>query len=399
VRRHFPDVYRTLLAVGAPELDSALKIPGPAEAGDEELRYILVRRPVIEWALRRAAAEEAAIVLEAGVEIEGLVVEGGRVRGALIDGVRRSFDLVIDALGRRTQTSEWLREAGLAAQPFESRDCAATYYSRYYQVRSGVDLPDGPWFLGPRGDLGYFGYSTFPGDNRTFAAILVVPAGVPEWKVFKDEEPFEAAVASIPGLRQWVIPNGVEPITDVLVMAGFRNSVRSWDPAASPGLVPLGDAFGHTDPTLAYGMSIAFMHSIELQSALRQYDELDDACASYAAACAPILRERFELATALCDRRYRLWMGETVDPSQDRGNFALFSIAGSGAAGLVDTVVARMFLRRFSLLDRTGVFDSSPELQARVQDVFARIQSAGPPRRIGPSREEMLAIAGARSRG
>ena len=60
--------------------------------------------------------------------------------------------------------------------------------------------------LGPRGDLGYLGFATFPGDNGTFAVTLAVPTGEPEWRVLNDPVRFETAVASIPALRLWVDP-------------------------------------------------------------------------------------------------------------------------------------------------------------------------------------------------
>ena len=39
----------------------ALKLHGPRQEGDEDLVYLWVRRPVIEWALRRAAAADPSV--------------------------------------------------------------------------------------------------------------------------------------------------------------------------------------------------------------------------------------------------------------------------------------------------------------------------------------------------
>src|SRR5918992_5388829 len=50
-----PDLLETLLEVGADPQDLALKLRGPREPEDEELVYLWVRRPIIEWGLRRAA--------------------------------------------------------------------------------------------------------------------------------------------------------------------------------------------------------------------------------------------------------------------------------------------------------------------------------------------------------
>ncbi|HVF18619.1 MAG TPA: FAD-dependent oxidoreductase, partial [Mycobacteriales bacterium] len=289
LRTQLPDVYDDLLSAGAYDVDLRRKLPGPSIPADEELQYLAVRRPVIEWALRRAVSAEPRIEVRAGIRVTGLRVDHGRVTGLDIGGTELPVDLVVDALGRRTPTADWLTEAGGTGDAVETSDCGVVYYSRYYRCRPGFELPDGPWLLSPRGDLGYLGFASFPGDNGTFAGLLSVPAGVPEWRVVKDAPAFEAAVARIPQLRQWVDPDGVEPITGVLPMAGLRNSLRRYDATSARGLVPVGDAFGHTDPVMAHGMAFALVHASELVAALREHGDVDDALSAYAASTAPAL--------------------------------------------------------------------------------------------------------------
>ena len=179
LREVLPDVYRSLLDAGAHDVDVRPKLPGPIRAEDEQLQYLAVRRPIIEWALRRAAANEAGIDIRAGAAIRRLEVEAGRVVGVCLDGGVVGADVVIDAHGRRPATA-WLTGADTGWPETVSSDCGVTYYSRYYRQRPGFELPDGPWFLSPRGDLGYLGFATFPGDSGTFATVLAVPSGRPE---------------------------------------------------------------------------------------------------------------------------------------------------------------------------------------------------------------------------
>src|SRR3954447_21919073 len=54
LRRHLPDVYDALLDAGAWDIDMRSKLGGPLTDADEELQYFAVRRPLVEWALRRA---------------------------------------------------------------------------------------------------------------------------------------------------------------------------------------------------------------------------------------------------------------------------------------------------------------------------------------------------------
>ena len=393
LRAHLPDVYAELIAAGAREVDLRRKLPGPLTASDVDLQYLAVRRPLIEWALRRAVHAEAGIDCHRGTRVGGVEIAGSRV-SAVHAGCRRiEVDLAVDALGRRSPVAGWLAAAlGVAEEPPETSDCGVIYYSRYYRQLPGFELPDGPWFYSPRGDLGYLGYASFPGDNRTFAAVLAVPTGVAEWQAFRHAGPFEAAVAQIPALRAWVDPAGVEPITDVLAMAGLRNSIRRFDPAGVGALLPIGDARCHTDPVLAHGLAFALIHAAELARSLRDHHDDRDALAAYAAATEPAARERYELSSALDAQRHRLWMGEAVDPKRHDGDYALFSTVAAARAAMVDPDVFRVFVRRIGLLDSTTVLDNDLELQRRIERILADLDASGPPV-AGPARHEMVAIA------
>lgn len=104
-------------------------------------------------------------------------------------------------MGRRTQGASWI--GSLGGRPVVERrsDCGIIYYSRYYRVRDGQRLPDGPWLLGPRADLGYGVFATFPGDNGAFAASLGIRPGDQELKSLKHAAAFDAAVATMPALH------------------------------------------------------------------------------------------------------------------------------------------------------------------------------------------------------
>ena len=71
-----PDVLEALVDAGADPQDLALKLRGPRQPGDEDLVYLWVRRPVVEWALRRAADAEPAVEIRGGVEVCGLLTRG-----------------------------------------------------------------------------------------------------------------------------------------------------------------------------------------------------------------------------------------------------------------------------------------------------------------------------------
>jgi hypothetical protein len=72
-----PDVPAALMEAGAEAQDVAGRLRGEREPGDEDLVYLWARRPIIEWALRRAATRDPAIQLRPGVSIAGLAGEDG----------------------------------------------------------------------------------------------------------------------------------------------------------------------------------------------------------------------------------------------------------------------------------------------------------------------------------
>src|SRR5690348_839718 len=77
LRRHVPDVYDGLLDAGAQEVDLRRKLPGEVRPEDEALHYLGARRPLLEWALRKAVTGEPGITVRDGEHVRGLAVDGG----------------------------------------------------------------------------------------------------------------------------------------------------------------------------------------------------------------------------------------------------------------------------------------------------------------------------------
>jgi flavin-dependent dehydrogenase len=173
-----------------------------------------------------------------------------------------------------------------------------------------------------------------------------------------------------------------------MAMAGLRNALRAGSPA--PGLVAVGDAYGHTDPGLAHGLAFALVHAAQLAGAIRTHADLGGARDAYVAATAPAMRERYEYLTALDAQRLRMWHGGSVDFAHHDGDYALFSFLACGVAATTDPALARVFLRRIGLLDSTRVLDDDPALRQRMEAAFAAAVKLPRPR-PGPTRDEMLA--------
>jgi 2-polyprenyl-6-methoxyphenol hydroxylase-like FAD-dependent oxidoreductase len=381
-----PDVLDTLLEAGADPQDLALKLQGPRQSGDEDLVYLWVRRPIIEWALRRAAAAEPAVEIRSGVKVAGLLTSGNATQRAvgvaLDEGDSVLGDVVVDALGRYRCPSGWPRAAG------EPTDSGGIYYCRYFELAEGVEHLDAP-ILNPRGDLGYMGFNTFRGDNRTFAVILLAPGTDHDLRVLRHEQAWSAACAAITPLDVMTSADYARPITDVMPMGGLMNVDRTDDPGVS-GVVAAGDAFCHTDPAFAYGLSFALAHAQALGQAAAEAPDVDAIAERYRADAGPEARERHALACATDAARGLRWGGEPLEIGRADGCYPLFSFVGALAAAPHDDLVLRRTIRRIGLLDRTGVFDEDHALHDRIETILGRL-AAHPPSPPGPPREELLA--------
>ncbi|MEN3280722.1 MAG: hypothetical protein V7607_1862 [Solirubrobacteraceae bacterium] len=381
-----PDVLDALLDAGADPQDVALKLRGPREPGDEDLIYLWVRRPIIEWALRRAAAAEPAVEIRAGVQVTGLLTgDSGapRARGVTVDdGDPVRGDVVVDALGRYRCPPGWPRAAG------EPADSGAIYYCRYFELGEGVEHLDAP-VLNPRGDLGYMGFNTFRGDNRTFAVILLAPAADHALRVLRHSRVWEAACSAITPLDVMTAADYARPITDVMPMGGLMNVDRTGDPLVS-GIVAAGDAFCHTDPAFAYGLSFALAHARALARAAAEASDADAVAERYRADAGPEARERHALACDTDTARSQRWSGQPLDIGRRDGCYPLFSFVGALAAAPHDDAILRRTIRRIGLLDRTAVFDQDDALHDRIETILSRVASRAPSP-PGPPREELLA--------
>jgi 2-polyprenyl-6-methoxyphenol hydroxylase-like FAD-dependent oxidoreductase len=378
-----PDVHDLLIAVGAEPQSLAGNLSSAHEPGDEDLVYLWVRRPVIEWALRRAVSAEANVEIRPGTQVHGLALaENGSTRaagvvigsGELIEG-----DFVVDALGRYRAPPEWPRPAG---QPVDS---GAIYYCRYFELAPGVSHMEAP-ILNPRGDLGYMGFNTFRGDNRTFAVILLAPAADHALRILRHEQVWEEACRAITPLDAMTSADYGHPITGVMPMGGLMNIDRTAPPNIR-ALAAVGDALCHTDPAFAYGLSFSLIQAEALGRAAGEAPDVDSVADNYHRAVAPEARERYELACAIDDARARRWSGTPLDVTSPEGCYPLFSFVGALAAAPHDDHVLRRTIRRIGLLDRTSVFDNDVELHAKIESILRDRRPPSP----GPPRDELLA--------
>jgi 2-polyprenyl-6-methoxyphenol hydroxylase-like FAD-dependent oxidoreductase len=146
LRDRFADVYAAVREVGATEVKQDSFLCNAArQAGDEDLATVACRRPVFDAALHTAVAAQPRVT-HRGTEVTGLRLRprghAAHVVGVkLASGESLTADLVVDAAGRRSRTSEWLATAGARPLPTVSSECGLLYYSRHYRVRNDEPMP------------------------------------------------------------------------------------------------------------------------------------------------------------------------------------------------------------------------------------------------------------------
>lgn len=353
LRERAGDVYDLLLETGAFELPIA-QSQADVRPEDAELILLCVRRPLIEWALRQAVLREPLVEVVAD-RIEGVEVTNGTVVGVRTSAGEMRAGLVVDAMGRTSRARRWLAEGGIQVEE-ESHEVGIVYYSRYYQLCAGAEFPASRHPFGPRVDLGYAQAASFLGDNGTFAIALMVPSWDRDLKSLREPECHHVCCAALPEFATWVDPKLSRPITEVSCMGALRTTWRGYDQAVPVGFVAIADAFCHTDPSFALGLSLGLVHGFALADALAR-DELS----SFYEHTVPELRERFELARDVSEVRLARLRGEQPTLTSAASTFAALN-----AAAADDPDLFRLAFRRAGFLDRLGPLDRPLPAQPSV---------------------------------
>lgn len=269
-----PDLQEALVRAGASRLDMINPLP-PFFADqaprpiDDKLWTYTARRPAGEWVFANAALSEPRVTMRRGVQATELLTGRSPSAGAPhVVGVRTAggealrADVVIDAMGRRSKSPEWLAAIG-ARPPYEEQaDCGFTYYTRYFRGNQPQRI--GPVFT----VLGTIAVLTLPGDNGTWSVTVMTTSGDQALKRLPFAEKWSNTVRACPLQAHWL--DG-EPITDVLAISGvvdrYRRFVVDGAPVAT-GLLSVADAWACTNPSAGRGLTVGFMHAVRLRDVL-----------------------------------------------------------------------------------------------------------------------------------
>ncbi|MFB7468749.1 NAD(P)/FAD-dependent oxidoreductase [Streptomyces sp. NPDC056224] len=384
LRDELPDVHQEMLRLGARERHELdwFDVRPPARPGDEDLVMLQARRIVLESALATALRAEPGVVARYGEPVTGLLTEPGiRVTGVTTVVGSYEGDLVVDAGGRRGGAERWLAAAGCRPPVVERHRTGLAYFCRWYRLPEGMEEgPRRPWAV--TGGA-FAGCAVFPADNRLFAVTLFVHTADTTRSALRDTAVFEAAARTFPPGAAW-LALGAEPLSEVLATASLDNRWSALADERGPvvsGLVPVGDAITHTNPTLGQGTSLALWAARRVARTAHQDPGSEAFAAGHHAWAVRTLKPWFDFQVAADEA-----IGERFATRSGRTGTAR-EVAALFECALEDPEVMRARARVRHLADPPERAYADPQIRARVARwLAARPQYA--PNAVGPDRAE-----------
>ncbi len=393
-----PGLTDAMAAAGALRLNPLAGIPdeitGGWREGDQRFETVTARRPVGESVVAGLAASRPGMTIRRGVGISGLLATPGpdgvvHVTGVRTDGGEElTADLVVDAGGRRSSVPTWLRDVGSPGPHEMIEDCGFVYYGRHFRSADGSIPPAFGGFVQPYGSITML---TLPADNGTWGVGVVTSSKDAALRGLLDVECWEKVVRAFPFIAHWI---DAEPITDVKLMAKIEDRQRTYVVDGRPvvtGIVPLGDAWACTNPSLGRGMSMGIIHAAALRSLLRE-EPLDDHRA-LAVRWSELTDERVEpfFAETLAFDRHRLAEVEAAMEGRPYETDDQAWLLGQALATSItkDPDLLRGFIETVSLLELRADVLSRPGMAERA------VALADPTPLPGPDRAQLLNLVGA----
>jgi 2-polyprenyl-6-methoxyphenol hydroxylase-like FAD-dependent oxidoreductase len=273
-------------------------------------------RDLIEWYTRRRLAEIPNVEIIDARRVDGLLpsadgrgVSGVRVRCPGEDGessVLRA-ELVIDATGRRSQSSDWLARLGYE-RPEDTRiDAGVAYSTQTFRRPPGAVLDDG-------GAVGSF-LQARPSEGARYRMGVMLPIEGDRWIVTLQGVGGDAPPTDDAGfldfaraLRSTILHDAIrfaDPRSPAVAFANTANRRRHFERLRRwpDGFIVVGDGACAFNPIYGQGMSVAAQTAVELRAMLAEHVRRHGSLAGFA--------KRMQRRVARCGEA--AWMIATGD--------------------------------------------------------------------------------------
>jgi 2-polyprenyl-6-methoxyphenol hydroxylase-like FAD-dependent oxidoreductase len=369
-------IVRQAICDEVPELWSAILLAGGLPVTPPglpaQLANLQCRRSTFERAVWNFATSEPGVSRLNG-HVDRLLVEHGRVSGAVIDGQAIDADLVIVSTGRSGRVGDEFRA------PAEGGSCGFSYAARQYRARPGVDLPD--WGMPSRAV--HRGYETivFPQDGNTLSALFVRPTDSRMLDGLRDNDIFQQAAAAIPNMAPWTDPARFEPITDVRSGSNLVNLYRGQttvDGTVMPGVTYLGDAVCTTNPAAGRGVALGLQQARRLVQLLEADADLASVALEFDRWCDSNIRPWFDDHVYWDTTELARFRGEDLDLDRRIPSDVVC------ACGAVDPSIMAAAGPYFGMIAGPSILD---QVQEKARDVLRT--GWRPPYADGPTPDEV----------
>ncbi|MCI0383125.1 NAD(P)/FAD-dependent oxidoreductase [Streptomyces sp. CNQ085] len=243
---------------------------------EESHHTLLCSRDLLDWTVRRQVLGHDRVALLDRTTADGLLgdadaVTGVRVRRADGSEDRLAADLVVDATGRASRASSWLRDLGLPAPAERRIDPGLVYASRVFRapaaVRARGCFPTVIVQADPRRAPGQGALLIMVEDGRWLATLSGTRGGEPagDGGAFMD---FALEAPRHPIVGRLIAD--AEPLTGVTRTRSTANYRRYYERMRRwpEGFAVLGDALAAYNPSYGHGMSTAAQSAVALRNAV-----------------------------------------------------------------------------------------------------------------------------------
>lgn len=244
-------------------------------------------RNLIDWAVRTRVLQMPNVRIRTGVKVCGLGGDATRVRGVVLRDARDerhlvTADLVVDATGRGSRSTRWLRDIGGPEVRETVVDAGVRYASRRYRAPEGTES-DWPVIHIPAD----------PRQGRPGLVATIISIENGQWHVSLSgtrgaepsagEDLFEEFARRVRHPLVAELLSRAEPTSEVSLFTRTANRRRHFERAKLPeGFVVLGDAATSLNPVYGHGMSVAALGAVGLRDLARRTSLLAPGFASKA---------------------------------------------------------------------------------------------------------------------
>ena len=241
-----------------------------------DIKGVSLSRPLLEHLVRERVLSLSNVTLLDNKRAKALSsVDKQRVTGVIIEDehgmefTRLDADLVIDCMGRGSQTSKWLKEMGYALVPTSEVKINVTYTTRLY--KRNPDDARGSWWIActPEAPKERRNGAVFPIEGNRW---IVSVGGWHGEKAATDEQEFLEFLKTLPNPNIYEIASTCEPLGDFIQYKYPVSIKRNYEKMDRfpLGVLVLGDAASSFNPVYGQGISSACLQAVELDKIIDQ---------------------------------------------------------------------------------------------------------------------------------